>query len=77
MRRFSPLLTAALAVAALAAAGCTTAPHPGPVPGGGSARRTVAPGRPSPLLTPRPLRADVAERPGRRPAPRWEHVAIG
>ncbi|MFK0293647.1 hypothetical protein ACIQU6_24675 [Streptomyces sp. NPDC090442] len=80
MRRISPLLTTALAAASLAAAGCTAAPDSHSTPGpGGSSRRTVAPGRPSPVLLPWPFRVNAAvtaEGP-RRSASRWEHVAIG
>ncbi|WP_102925131.1 hypothetical protein [Streptomyces noursei] len=78
MRRIAPLLATALAAASLAAAGCTSAPDAGPSPGG-SARRTVAPGRPSPVLMPWPVTAQGP--PGaladRHTMSRWEHVAIG
>ncbi|MFI1197982.1 hypothetical protein K2224_30575 (plasmid) [Streptomyces sp. BHT-5-2] len=57
MRRFAPFLATTLAAAALAAAGCavvlSSGPDtvsPGPGETGGTARRTVAPGRPSPVL---------------------------
>ncbi|MFB7635125.1 hypothetical protein ACFC0M_29805 [Streptomyces sp. NPDC056149] len=77
MRRIPPLLTTALAAASFAAAGCTAAPDSPSTPGpGGSSRRTVAPGRPSPVLMPWPFRVNAAEGP-RSSASRWEHVAIG
>ncbi|MFF2809840.1 hypothetical protein ACFVT2_22250 [Streptomyces sp. NPDC058000] len=62
MRRISPLLATALTAASLAAAGCTSAPPSDPGPGG-SARRTVAPGRLSPVLMPWPVTAEGQARP--------------
>ncbi|AKA09144.1 MULTISPECIES: hypothetical protein [Streptomyces] len=76
MRRISPLLATALAAASLAAAGCTSAPAAGPGPGG-STRRTIAPGRLSPLLMPWPVVAEGQAGPEPRSVLRWEHVAIG